>query len=211
MSSRQRLQARSSSSVSAPETIQTVREERIPKLSPRARGLLTYVVGVGASGMCYLAVTANEGGGYFSREWVSLASVRACLADFLARTESFPTALLQAVYANRSVNNACFLVAILRHEGLLVAGDPPTLHRCAGEWEVWEAAQGSGKTVPTSPVEAAALDVAEGLSEASADSEADSSEAPTASEDVDVDVVVEEEVQATSEPPKTARSRGRRH
>lgn len=142
MSIRHAARGARSSTVQASESIVTVREATVSKLSPRAKGCLTYGVGLGASGMCYLAVTANAGGGYFSREWVSLASLRACLADFLDGAESFPTALLQAVYANRSVNNACFLVAILRHEGLLIAGDPPNLHRCSGDWDVWEQAQG---------------------------------------------------------------------
>ena len=142
MSIRHAARGARSSTVQAPESIVTVREATVSKLSPRAKGCLTYGVGLGASGMCYLAVTANAGGGYFSREWVSLASLRACLADFLDGAECFPTSLLQAVYANRSVNNACFLVAILRHEGLLIAGDPPNLHRCSGDWEGWEHAQG---------------------------------------------------------------------
>lgn len=141
MSIRQAARSARSSTAPDPEAIVVLREATVSKLSPRAKGCLTYRVGRGASGMTYIAVSANDGGGYFSREWVSLASVRACLADFLDGAECFPTALLQAVYANRSVNNACFLVAILRHEGVLVAGDPPSLHRCSSDWEAWEQAQ----------------------------------------------------------------------
>jgi len=143
MSIRQTARSARSSTAPDPEAIVMLREATVSKLSPRAKGCLTYRVGRGDSGMAYIAVSANEGGGYFSREWVSLASVRACLADFLDGAECFPTSLLQAVYANRSVNNACFLVAILRHEGLLIAGDPPSLHRCSGDWASWEQALGA--------------------------------------------------------------------
>ena len=121
-----------------PETITPTRTNTIPKLSERATGRITYQVGLGESGALYLAVKANEGGGYFSPEWVALARVRACLADYLGTGEAFATPLLRGAYVNRSVNNGGFLAAILRHEGLIGPAEKPHLHRCTGDWDAWE-------------------------------------------------------------------------
>jgi hypothetical protein len=120
------------------EPIAPVRLHAIRKLSERSTGRITYQVGLGESGTVYLAVKDNEGGGYFSPEWVSLARVRACLADHLDSGEAFATPLLRGAYRNRSVNNGGFLAAILRHEGLLGPAQRPQLHRCTGDWEAWE-------------------------------------------------------------------------
>lgn len=102
---------------------------------------MTYEVGLGESGTVHLCVAANEGGGYFSSEWVSLPRILEVLADFLSSGGSFPTHALLPAFNNRSVNNAGFLAAILRHEGLLKAGDKPHSHACCGDWEAWQAAQ----------------------------------------------------------------------
>jgi hypothetical protein len=120
------------------EAIAPVRSNTIRKLSERSSGRIAYRVGLGESGAVYLAVTDNEGGGYYSPEWVPLSRVRACLADYLDSGEAFATPLLRAAYRNRSVNNGGFLAAILRHEGLLGPAEKPQLHRCTGDWEVWE-------------------------------------------------------------------------
>jgi len=102
---------------------------------------MTYEVGLGESGTVHLCVAANEGGGYFSSEWVSLPRILEVLADFLSSGGSFPTHALLPAFNNRSVNNAGFLAAILRHEGLLKAGDKPHSHACCGDWAAWQAAQ----------------------------------------------------------------------
>jgi hypothetical protein len=136
-----------------PETITQIRSNTIPKLSERATGRITYQVGLGASGALYLAVKANEGGGYFSPEWVPLARVRACLADHLDTEEAFATPLLRSAYVNRSVNNGGFLAAILRHEGLIGPAEKPHLHRCTGDWDAWEGDQ-KARPAPERPTQA---------------------------------------------------------
>jgi hypothetical protein len=96
-------------------------------------------VGLDADGVLYLAVAANEGGAYFSQEWVSLPAVRAVLAAYLDSGDPFATRALKGAYRSRSVNNAGFLAAILRHEGLTRAGVQPHLHLCQDGWDAWEA------------------------------------------------------------------------
>lgn len=123
------------------EAVSPVRAHTISKLGGTAGGRITYAVGVDPAGTVHLAVTANEGGGYFSPEWVPLPRVRACLAANSGAGEAFPTRVLRGAYRNRSVNNGGFLAAVLRHEGLLRAGALPHLHRCEDGWDAWEAAQ----------------------------------------------------------------------
>jgi hypothetical protein len=123
------------------EAITPLRQHTIPKLSKRASGTLTYRIGVGDSSTVHVAVTANQGGGYFSPEWVPLPRIRECLAGYLDGEAVFPTKVLRGAYRNRSVNNGGFLAALLRHEQLLIAGEQPHLHRCAPDWERWEETQ----------------------------------------------------------------------
>ncbi|MBK1719167.1 hypothetical protein [Thiocystis violacea] len=125
----------------APEPITPIAQHSIPKLSERAIGQMTYQIGVGDSGTVYLAVTANEGGGYFSAEWVALPRLQERLAAYRDSGQSFPTPVLRAAYSNRSINNGGFLAAILRHLGLLKPGDPAHQHVLAEGWSDWEATQ----------------------------------------------------------------------
>ena len=129
------------SQAEAIETITPLRQQTIPKLSERAIGRMTYQVGIGDSQTVYLAVTGNEGGGYFSREWVALPRIRSTLADQFEAGEPFSTPVLRGAYTNRSVNNGGFLAAMLRHEGLLKAAEPPHLHLGTDGWEAWEREQ----------------------------------------------------------------------
>ncbi|WP_295391720.1 hypothetical protein [uncultured Thiodictyon sp.] len=121
-----------------PEAIAAVGQHTINKLSERAIGRLTYQIGVGASGVVYLTVTDNEGGGYFSREPVALDKIETVLATHLATGASFATSLLRRCFVNRSNNNSCFLAAALRHAGLIKAADLPNKHVCAGDWATWQ-------------------------------------------------------------------------
>jgi hypothetical protein len=115
-----------------PEAIATVAQHTVAKLSERATGRLAYQIGVGASGVVYLSVTDNEGGGYFSKEPVPLHKIQTVLANPLATGEPFATSLLRRAFVSRSNNNGCFLAAVLRHEGLLKPADTPNQHVCAG-------------------------------------------------------------------------------
>ncbi|SMF97218.1 hypothetical protein SAMN02949497_4638 [Methylomagnum ishizawai] len=126
-----------------------LRVQAVPKLSGRSSGLVTYQIGLDADdGLC-LSIVANDGGGYFSTEQVPFSRIRECLSGPLATGADFPTSALRPAFVGRSVNNGCFLAAILRNEGLLQAGEKPHLHRRAGDWDAWEAMQKSaGPSMP---------------------------------------------------------------
>jgi hypothetical protein len=120
-----------------PEAIATVAQHTVAKLSERATGRLVYWVGFGASGVAYLSVVDNEGGGYFSKEPVPLHKIQTVLANPLATGEPFATSLLRRAFVSRSNNNGCFLAAVLRHEGLLKPAETPNRHVCSGDWDSW--------------------------------------------------------------------------
>jgi hypothetical protein len=84
-------------------------------------------------------IVGNEGGGYFSKEVVAFGNVEACLAAH-PQNQPFPSKLLQMAFTGRSSNNAGFLAAILRAEGLLaVAPDTEGRHVISGDWAAWKA------------------------------------------------------------------------
>lgn len=84
-------------------------------------------------------IVGNEGGGYFSKEVVAFGSVEACLAAH-PLDKPFPSKLLQTAFTGRSSNNAGFLAAILRAEGLLaLAPDMEGRHVISGDWTAWKA------------------------------------------------------------------------
>ncbi|MCD2515509.1 hypothetical protein LQ564_04200 [Massilia sp. G4R7] len=84
-------------------------------------------------------IVGNEGGGYFSKEVVAFGNVEACLATH-PQEQPFPSKLLQTAFTGRSSNNAGFLAAILRAEGLLtLAPDTEGRHVISGDWAAWKA------------------------------------------------------------------------
>jgi hypothetical protein len=84
-------------------------------------------------------IVGNEGGGYFSKEVVAFGSVEACLTAH-PQDQPFPSKQLQTAFTGRSSNNAGFLAAILRAEGLLaLAPDTEGRHVISGDWPAWKA------------------------------------------------------------------------
>lgn len=119
-----------------------LREAQAAKLGQYANGAITYqVLRVPDGDALYLRVSANAGGGYFSREAVPVEAVRLCLAGRDA-AEPLRAAALRSAYVGRSNNNAGFLAALLVAEGLLTRDpDAPHLLMDAGRWDAWEAEQ----------------------------------------------------------------------
>lgn len=85
----------------------------------------------------FIALTQNDGGGFFSKERVNLLSVEACLDAYKAGAP-FPSKALKEAYKSRSSNNAGFLTATLRVLGLTAAApNADSKHIVAGDWEAW--------------------------------------------------------------------------
>lgn len=126
------------------------------KTSQRATGEVTYRV------LCdeqrerlFIAIVSNDRGGYFSKEIIPIDGVEPCLVPF-ADGRPLPARVLRDAFVGKSVNNAGFLAAILRAEGLLSSvPDAVHQHRLAGNWPDWKAsmlcADGEPYVPPTKP------------------------------------------------------------
>ena len=86
----------------------------------------------------FITITGNDGGGYYSRERVPFQKVEACLGKCEAG-KPFPSKALKDAFVGRSSNNAGFMVAVLRAEGLLCAApSAETQHALVGDWDAWK-------------------------------------------------------------------------
>ncbi len=104
----------------APPELIIIKTANAEKLSSRAQGKLTYCVRYGKEDQSlYLQVLANESGGYFSLESVPFSKIALCLAPYVHSEKPFSAAIFRPAFISPSQNNAGFLAAILKAEGLV--------------------------------------------------------------------------------------------
>jgi len=118
-----------------------LKEGIAPKLGARAEGGIRFLVLADTARQhLFVAITGNESGGYFSRERVPFDKIEACL-DTSQAGKPFPSKTFKEAFVGRSSNNAGFMVAVLRSEGLLAAApDAETQHVRSGDWAAWKKA-----------------------------------------------------------------------
>jgi hypothetical protein len=116
-----------------------LKEGTAPKLGARAEGGISYhVLADNDRQNLFVAITGNQSGGYFSREQVPFDKIEACL-DTSPSAKPFPSKTFKEAFTGRSSNNAGFLVAVLRSEGLLAAApEAETQHVRCGDWSAWK-------------------------------------------------------------------------
>lgn len=139
-----------------------LKESVAAKLGARAEGNIHYQVLADADRLhLYVAITANESGGYFSRERVAVGQIEECLKA-TKPDKPFPSKTFKDAFVGKSSNNAGFLTAILRSEGLLgAAPEAETQHVIVSSVEAWKSklltepgilialpANGNNKTTP---------------------------------------------------------------
>jgi hypothetical protein len=109
------------------------------KLGQHSAGILNYhVLADNDRHGLLIAVTRNEGGGYFSRERVHFRTIVTCLEKYKAGMP-FVSKALKDVFVSKSANNAGFMAAVLHSLGLLaVAPETKTQHVVIGDWSAWE-------------------------------------------------------------------------
>jgi hypothetical protein len=109
------------------------------KLGHHSVGILNYhVLARNNRRDLLIAVTRNEGGGYFSRERVPFRNIVACLEKYKSGMP-FVSKVLKDVFISKSANNAGFLCAVLHALGLLTtAPKANTQHVVTGDWPLWE-------------------------------------------------------------------------
>ena len=111
------------------------------KLGQHSAGILNYhVLTDNDRRGLLLAVTRNEGGGYYSRERVPFRTIVKCLDKYKSGVP-FVSKVLKDVFVSKSANNAGFMAAVLRALGLLAAApEAQTQHVVTGDWLAWEKA-----------------------------------------------------------------------
>ena len=121
-----------------PQSFWLLKEGTAPKLGARAEGSISYnVLACKERRQLFIAITGNKGGGYFSKEHVAISKIEACLGSSSA-TKPSPSKTFKEAFISRSSNNAGFLAAVLRHEGLLgAAPGAETQHVHSGDWAAW--------------------------------------------------------------------------
>ncbi len=142
-----------------PQPYRLLKTDLAAKLSPRSQGGITYVLlaDLGDAPDLHLAVTANEGGGLWSREAIALSTLEAVLAAY--GDQPFPTRALSDAMVGRSSNNPPFCLAVLKDLGLVrPAPDKAHQHAKAGDWAAfraeWLAQPGEAVIYPEPVVEA---------------------------------------------------------
>ncbi len=80
------------------------------------KSTLTYHIGCNAESVMLLRVHANTGGGYFSKEWISLGVIQQAIEK---QTKPFTSMLIRPMFQGKSSNTPAFLLAALKHEGVI--------------------------------------------------------------------------------------------
>lgn len=123
------------------EPLWLLKSASAPKLGKNSEGKIHYqILTTEARVEPAIQIVSNDGGGYHSKELVPFHKIEECVSP-LSNGEAFASKALQAAYTGRSSNNAGFLAAILRNEGLLaLAPDTEGRHIIAGDWGNWQSA-----------------------------------------------------------------------
>lgn len=120
-----------------PAPIHTLLNHTAEKLSARSEGLIFYAIGRHEeSGELFLKITGNQGGGLHSKEWIALSAIDDVLRS-LPADKPFKSSVMKRLFKGGSANNAGFLSAILRSDGLKLiqkAGGNPMLHELVPDY-----------------------------------------------------------------------------
>lgn len=101
----------------SPPAVRIVKISTCPSLS--GKSTLTYHLGCTGKAEIQIRVAANSGGGFFSVEWIALNTIQKVFSRIPSERPitSYP---LQQLFRGKSVNTPSFLMAVLKHEGLVV-------------------------------------------------------------------------------------------
>lgn len=120
-----------------PAPILTSLNHTAEKLSTRSEGLIFYAIGRHEeSGELFLKITGNQGGGLHSKEWIELSAIDDVLRS-LPADKPFKSSVMKRLFKGGSANNAGFLSAILRSDGLKLiqkADSNPMLHELVPDY-----------------------------------------------------------------------------
>jgi hypothetical protein len=95
--------------------IQVIKEATCPTSS--GKSTLGYQVGIDDSGAIHLKVSSNDGGGFFSNEWVAFTDIQAAVQAW-PEDQGITSMALRKIFRGKSANTPGFLIAVLCAEGL---------------------------------------------------------------------------------------------
>ncbi|WP_295624062.1 hypothetical protein [uncultured Nitrosomonas sp.] len=102
--------------VTTESDIRILKVATCPSLS--GKSTLTYQIACNAESDIQFRIVANTGGGFFSKEWITLDTI---LEAFNERKGDKPivSLLLYPLFQGKSLNTPAFLLAVLKQEGLV--------------------------------------------------------------------------------------------
>lgn len=119
-------------------SIRIIKKSTCQKLSSRAKGELTYHIGHDDKNKSLLfRVTANSGGGFFSKEWIALDDIVSAIDEQDSNT--FKAIIFIPLYASKGANNHGFLAATLRTESVLKSIEDQPLSHTIGNVKTFKA------------------------------------------------------------------------
>jgi len=96
-----------------------IKKSQCNLISPTATGKLTYNIGFNdKTNDLFIRIITNSGGGFFSKEWISLENIMNSLEQ-QPKKAPFKALIFRSLYESRGSNNHGFLSAALRAEGIL--------------------------------------------------------------------------------------------
>lgn len=98
------------------EEIRILKKGSCPTLS--GKSTLSYVIGCNEKNEVFMRIAGNTGGGFHSGEWVSVKAIGAALAE---TPDAITSLALFKLFKGKSVNTPAFLLAALKHEGVVAA------------------------------------------------------------------------------------------
>jgi hypothetical protein len=95
--------------------IRVLKAGSCPSLSGKSK--LGYEIGCNPAAEIYLRIAKNSGKGYYSGAWVAWDKLHQVLGKPGGKPITFNT--LGPIFQGKSINTAGFLLAVLKHEGLV--------------------------------------------------------------------------------------------
>ena len=102
--------------VSTETEVRVLKSATCPSVTGKSK--LSYEIGLKDDADPVIRITRNSGGGFFSDEWLPLASIQKVLAGRAAE-KGLTSNAFRGTYLGKSVNTAGFLVAVLKAEGVI--------------------------------------------------------------------------------------------
>lgn len=91
--------------------IKIIQAESCPSLSGKT--VIEYQVGCDANEDIFIRIVRTNGNGFFSKEWIKYDSISPILTGPLTASS------LLALFQGKSINNSGFMLAVLKHLGLI--------------------------------------------------------------------------------------------